>query len=118
MTFAKTPFVLPNAPLITCVFMIDEASSIKTGINLKTISTSKIKYLTGILIILKGNSKMFNPSIKSYSGVETKKAEMHPSAEYVRKIEAKQNKSLDLVIKNHLKLIYAFSPSRGAFKIN
>ena len=48
-------------------------------------------------MIFNGKRRMFNPSIKSDSGVETKKAEMHPSAEYVRKIEARQNKSFDFV---------------------
>lgn len=74
------------------------ASSTRTGMNLNIISTIIIKYFMGIFMSFKGNKRIFKPSIKSYSGVETKKLEMQPKAEYVRKMDARQKMSFEGVM--------------------
>ena len=69
-----------------------------------------MKYFTGIFNRFSGFNNFLSPSIKSYSGVETKNALIHPNALKVRKIVVKQNINLEGVTKNHFHDVKVGSP--------
>ena len=56
---------------------------------------------------------MLRPSMRSYSGVETKKPEMQASAASVRKMAARQNNNFDGVTVNHRQVVKRTSSGRA-----